>query len=439
MTIVIQSSASLIPWSNPVVLQGTEGTCDECGTTNLIGTMSNLYGHPFTSDAQFQYDANLAVNHELGTDFGTYPVQALQLAQTIGLTQNADIPYGVASDGITPSAADYADAATHTITGFVSIDTSTQENVLSAEIAGYLNQGKPLEIAFNVCAGLSLEVAQSSLTAQSGMDTGAVIGGHVMIIDAINTATNTVTCQSWGTPYGDNGYFNISLDSFYGSLTNELNLQGIYAITGFNGINLTQNAATAEVASAYVGLLARAPELSGMNFWEGAINSGMTLTQLCAQILGGSEAAATMGAAVSNTTFLDNLYQNVLGRQPDAGGLAFWGGALSAGTSRASVAASIITAGIDARDWAYNVWVGDGTLPGHPANSDPGMMTESLTFNNKIIAAQDFSIILQAPDGYSAVAHNYILSITADPGTITANLVGVPEQIGHAHVVAPVL
>lgn len=62
--------------------------------------------------------------------------------------------------------------------------------------------------------------------------------------------------------------------------------------------------------------------------------------QLAQNFLGSAEFIARYGANPSNEAFVTLLYQNVLGRTPDAGGLAAQVGALNAGTSRATLLAN---------------------------------------------------------------------------------------------------
>jgi hypothetical protein len=62
--------------------------------------------------------------------------------------------------------------------------------------------------------------------------------------------------------------------------------------------------------------------------------------QLAQNFLGSTEFLAKYGANPTNDAFVTLLYQNVLGRSPDAGGLAAQVGALNAGTSRATLLAN---------------------------------------------------------------------------------------------------
>ena len=53
---------------------------------------------------------------------------------------------------------------------------------------------------------------------------------------------------------------------------------------------------------------------------------------MAAQFIGSAEFTAMYGANPSNSEFVVKPYNNVLHRDPDAGGLAFWVNQLDAGT-----------------------------------------------------------------------------------------------------------
>lgn len=99
---------------------------------------------------------------------------------------------------------------------------------------------------------------------------------------------------------------------------------------------------TGDVAGAvyrlYQATLDRAPDPGGYSGWSQAIFEGdMTLTEAAAGFVGSAEFQATYGA-LSNEDFITLLYNNVLNRAPDAGGLAGWTGALDdASLTRAEV------------------------------------------------------------------------------------------------------
>ena len=83
----------------------------------------------------------------------------------------------------------------------------------------------------------------------------------------------------------------------------------------------------------YKAVFNRLPDIGGLAFWEGHYNSGMVLGDIAFEFIKSAEFQNTYGAAVNNTDFVRLLYKNVLGREPDSAGLAFWVENLATGRS----------------------------------------------------------------------------------------------------------
>jgi Ca2+-binding RTX toxin-like protein len=81
----------------------------------------------------------------------------------------------------------------------------------------------------------------------------------------------------------------------------------------------------------YGATLARAPDAGGFEGWTDALGSGRGLVGIAAGFVDSAEFKQKYGNT-DNTQFVTLLYQNVLGRAPDAGGLASWKNLLDAGT-----------------------------------------------------------------------------------------------------------
>lgn len=93
----------------------------------------------------------------------------------------------------------------------------------------------------------------------------------------------------------------------------------------------------------YQAILGRAPDLGGINFWAG---KGLSASQVAAMMLGSPEWAGNGGAALSDTAFVQKMYAQALGRAADDASLAFWVGKLqpvggAPALSRADIAAAI--------------------------------------------------------------------------------------------------
>ena len=83
-------------------------------------------------------------------------------------------------------------------------------------------------------------------------------------------------------------------------------------------------------------MLDRAPDITGFSNWSGQLAGGRALDAVINGFVDSAEFQATYGA-LDDTAFVELLYQNVLDREADAGGLRVWTQQLAAGTSRAEV------------------------------------------------------------------------------------------------------
>lgn len=99
--------------------------------------------------------------------------------------------------------------------------------------------------------------------------------------------------------------------------------------------------AASDVARLYIGLLGRGEDPAGLQYWVDLIGKGASEHDVAASFLASPEYASRYGTP-TNGTFIDELYRNALGREPDAGGRAFWETALANGVDRASVALGIV-------------------------------------------------------------------------------------------------
>ena len=93
----------------------------------------------------------------------------------------------------------------------------------------------------------------------------------------------------------------------------------------------------AAITGLYVGLIGRAPDTGGLDFWTNGYRNRIDKGQSEAEALRGVaqnmfDAGATKEyypETLSNQEIVDGFYENVLGRQGDAEGIAFWADALN--------------------------------------------------------------------------------------------------------------
>lgn len=95
------------------------------------------------------------------------------------------------------------------------------------------------------------------------------------------------------------------------------------------------------VRNLYLTLLGRTADAGGEAAFVGFLNSGGTVAQVKAALLGSDEYFQKNGS--TNASFVTALYRDVLGRAPDAGGQQAYTQQLTAGVPRGTVATSIVT------------------------------------------------------------------------------------------------
>lgn len=84
----------------------------------------------------------------------------------------------------------------------------------------------------------------------------------------------------------------------------------------------------------YQAAFNRAPDKGGLGFQMNELDIGLSLSQVAQNFINSPEFSRTYGS-LDDTQFVTQLYQNVLHRAPDAGGLSFHVTNLSRGVSRA--------------------------------------------------------------------------------------------------------
>jgi hypothetical protein len=93
----------------------------------------------------------------------------------------------------------------------------------------------------------------------------------------------------------------------------------------------SQTSLDARLVRLYWAYFKRPPDPSGFDYWRRQIEAGRGLIRAAQQFSESSEFRRTYGA-LSNGEFIDLVYLNVLGRQPDPSGRQFWLTRLNNGT-----------------------------------------------------------------------------------------------------------
>ena len=89
-------------------------------------------------------------------------------------------------------------------------------------------------------------------------------------------------------------------------------------------------AAVNPVARLYFAYFLRIPDYAGLLYWVGQYRAGSSLDAISQAFASSPEFQNTYGS-LTNSQFVSLVYQNVLGRPADAGGLAYWTGQVNSG------------------------------------------------------------------------------------------------------------
>ena len=119
------------------------------------------------------------------------------------------------------------------------------------------------------------------------------------------------------------------------SLTSIQNLQFTDQSIDTTWFGKTASLSSAQLSSLtqlYIASFNRAPDALGLNYWGSQLKDGMALGSIAASFFVQPEAAAAYPAGQPTGTFVNAVYNNVLGRSADSAGLDYWSGQLASGS-----------------------------------------------------------------------------------------------------------
>jgi len=110
-----------------------------------------------------------------------------------------------------------------------------------------------------------------------------------------------------------------------------------------NMTNTNASGANDPVSGLYQSLLGRAPDAAGLQYFQNQLQSGKSVQDITNAIKASPEYTQRNPTATATQTNdpISNLYQQVLGRAPDAAGLAYWNQQLKSGKSIQDIQAAM--------------------------------------------------------------------------------------------------
>ncbi|SHH59305.1 DUF4214 domain-containing protein [Marivita hallyeonensis] len=146
----------------------------------------------------------------------------------------------------------------------------------------------------------------------------------------------TVVLGPDGVAVSDHHFFGLGTIALDGveliDFGSEIDLfDGPFDLSQFSGAATLDSASLEALIELYIAYFNRAPDSIGLNFWATAYANGATLKELAALFTDQDETRDTYPDSISAFDFATSVYDNVLGRTPDASGIAFWVEALDSG------------------------------------------------------------------------------------------------------------
>lgn len=191
---------------------------------------------------------------------------------------------------------------------------------------------------FDIKGPMETHPAQGGLSWINAPD---YVGSHAMAVTGARWVDGSWLMElenSYGPQWGDGGWFGIRLSELVNRAFDVFairNFAGVGSEIDFSLYRFTEGA-WGQVYCLYRAALGRYPDRAGLEYWVG-VSGQITLEDMATSFMASPEFQSKYGA-LDNAAFVNLLYENVLGRAADAGGLAFWVGDLDAGRiSRAGV------------------------------------------------------------------------------------------------------
>ena len=100
---------------------------------------------------------------------------------------------------------------------------------------------------------------------------------------------------------------------------------------------LDTDASAGQAYRLYKAAFDRIPDQAGLGYWIAQLDAGASLSAAAGGFVSSAEFQSTYGRDLDDASFVSLLYANVLDRQPDAGGYAYWLEAMSDGLTREQV------------------------------------------------------------------------------------------------------
>ncbi len=182
--------------------QGQIGSCTGHGIAAAIEYLNIKAGKPLEISRLFVYYYERLIEGTINSDSGAQIRDGIKATYTYGAPNEALWPYNVAKFKTKPTLSAINDAAKRKVTLY---ERAADFNACIDALAN----GFPVVIGFSVYSSFESDaVAKTGVMPYPNIKTEQALGGHcVLIVGYDNTSQRFIVRNSWGSGWGDKGYF----------------------------------------------------------------------------------------------------------------------------------------------------------------------------------------------------------------------------------------
>lgn len=210
----------------PVIDQGSLGSCTACAIASAYQFDLMKQSRPLFLPSRLfiYYNERLMEGTEL-QDSGAYIRDGIKSINSIGACPESNWPYLISKFAVRPPAQCYSVAARHKSVLYRRVTQSLDQ------MKAVLNSGFPFVLGFLVYESF-LSVSRNRGYATMPRRGEALLGGHAVLVVGYDDAAGVfIVKNSWGTSWGDNGYFYVP----YAYFTSPAYANDLWVITTVTG------------------------------------------------------------------------------------------------------------------------------------------------------------------------------------------------------------